>query len=128
MYFIIGGSYQGKLEYVLREFSCDLDQVFFAEKEEYKKLETSKIKIVKDFHLLVRHWMQDDLNVLEKTTNLIKQMEDGYIISDEIGYGIVPIDAFERAYREKVGRMSCIIAKEAEHVIRIIAGMGNIIK
>lgn len=128
MYFVIGGAFQGKLEYVLREFSVDLEQVFFAETDEYEKLQSSQIKLVKDFHLLVKRWMKDKLDVLEETKHLMEQLSEGYIISDEIGYGIVPMDAFERAYREEVGRMSCIVAKEAEHVIRILAGIGTIIK
>ena len=35
---------------------------------------------------------------LEKSWNLV-------IVSTELGYGIVPIDAFDRLYREKVGRI-----------------------
>ena len=50
------------------------------------------------------------------------------MISDEIGNGIVPMDAFEREYREQTGRILIELAKEAEEVIRVICGIGQKIK
>ena len=47
------------------------------------------------------------------------------IISDEIGYGLVPIDAFERKYREEAGRVNCFFARKAEQVIRVVCGIGT---
>lgn len=32
------------------------------------------------------------------------------LVSDEVGSGIVPIDAFEREFREKNGRVNCYLA------------------
>ena len=54
--------------------------------------------------------------------------EDFIIICDEIGNGIVPIDPFEREYRERVGRILVQLAKRAEEVERIICGIGQKIK
>ena len=50
------------------------------------------------------------------------------LVSDEVGSGIVPIDAFEREFREKNGRVNCYLAGQAEQVIRVTAGIGTRIK
>ena len=50
------------------------------------------------------------------------------IISDEISNGIVPIEAFEREYRERTGRILVELAKKAEEVERVICGIGQKIK
>ncbi|MBP6421033.1 MAG: bifunctional adenosylcobinamide kinase/adenosylcobinamide-phosphate guanylyltransferase, partial [Agathobacter sp.] len=42
--------------------------------------------------------------------------------------GIVPLDSFEREYRERLGRLLCEIAAKAERVERIVCGIGQRIK
>ena len=41
---------------------------------------------------------------------------------------IVPLDSFEREYRERLGRLLCEIAAKAERVERIVCGIGQRIK
>ncbi len=50
------------------------------------------------------------------------------IVSNEIGYGVVPIDARERAWRELTGRICCQIAENSDTVVRVAAGIPVIIK
>lgn len=50
------------------------------------------------------------------------------IVSDEVGYGVVPIDAFERRYRETVGRVCTELAAASSRVHRVICGIGTVIK
>ncbi|MBQ6597406.1 MAG: bifunctional adenosylcobinamide kinase/adenosylcobinamide-phosphate guanylyltransferase [Lentisphaeria bacterium] len=50
------------------------------------------------------------------------------VVADEVGSGVVPVDAGERAYREAVGRALCVIAREAEAVTRCVCGIGVRIK
>ena len=50
------------------------------------------------------------------------------IISEQIGCGIVPADAQERAIREKIGRMQIRLAETADEVVRVICGIGQKIK
>ena len=58
----------------------------------------------------------------------LKEHPDCVIISDEVGNGIVPVDPFEREYRERLGRMLIEIASRAERVERVICGIGQRIK
>ena len=50
------------------------------------------------------------------------------IVANEVGSGVVPIDAGERAYREAVGRALCVVAQESETVTRCVCGIGVRIK
>ena len=59
--------------------------------------------------------------ILEKNREII-------IVCDEIGCGLVPVDAFEREYREAVGRILSALAGEAERVDRVVCGIGTRIK
>ena len=45
------------------------------------------------------------------------------VICDELGCGLVPMDAFDRKYREACGRVSCYLAGQAEQVIRMVCGI-----
>lgn len=50
------------------------------------------------------------------------------ILLREMGCGLVPIDPDLREKREKFGRLSCILAKEATAVYRVTCGIGMQIK
>ena len=50
------------------------------------------------------------------------------LVTDEIGYGIVPVDPFEREYREETGRICCLLAERSEEVWRVCCGLGTRLK
>lgn len=50
------------------------------------------------------------------------------IIMNEVGSGVVPMDRDERLWREAVGRVSCLYAKRADRVYRLIAGIPQRLK
>ena len=62
------------------------------------------------------------LTTLEKNENL------QLLISDEIGYGLVPVDDFEREYREFHGRVMTELAEQADCVERVVCGILQRIK
>ena len=45
------------------------------------------------------------------------------VIATEVGGGVVPVDAGERAAREAAGRLSCLLARKAERVVRVFCGL-----
>ena len=102
---IIGGAYQGKLAYAKETFPdvrwTDGEQ---CEKEaifQYKGILAKQLK--------------------EKNPDLI-------LVTDEIGYGIVPMDPFLREVRETTGRICTELAKDAKSVIRVVCGIPTVIK
>ena len=50
------------------------------------------------------------------------------IACSEVGNGIVPIDATERAWRETVGRTCNLLAENADRVVRMVCGIPVILK
>ena len=50
------------------------------------------------------------------------------VIVNEVGSGLIPMDARERLVREATGRLTIRLAQRAETVIRIVAGLPQVIK
>ena len=77
----------------------------------------------------------DDLPVLLNLQDAIagdsrtpEQIADALVSKEavmccEVGSGIVPIEADERAWREKVGRTCTILADRADSVVRMVCGI-----
>ena len=59
---------------------------------------------------------------------LLRVNPDIVLISNELGYGVVPVDAFDRKYREAVGRICTKMAAAAKRVVRVTCGIGTVIK
>ena len=53
---------------------------------------------------------------------------DAIVVANEVGAGVVPMAAEDRAFREAVGRALCVIAQEAQQVTRCVCGIGVRIK
>ena len=66
---------------------------------------------------------------LSATPELIERLAAKAIVTcSEVGAGLVPLDAQERAWREAVGRMSCELASQAETVVRMVCGIPVVLK
>ena len=50
------------------------------------------------------------------------------VVAREIGSGVVPIDAGERAWRERHGRLLRQLAEQTGHVYRIFCGLTEELK
>lgn len=59
---------------------------------------------------------------------LLPMLTDKITICDEIGCGIVPRDAADRVWREQTGRLCCALAAQADIVVRVYAGLPQVIK
>ena len=80
------------------------------------------------FHLTVRELLQSGGDAREFARELLEKNPDAVVICDEIGLGIVPLDPFERRWREDTGRALCILAEGAERVTRVYCGIPQVIK
>ena len=115
MELVVGGSFQGKLDYVRKKWNKD-----------------SPVRIINGLHRYVLRYMREqntaDTEEIEKAfrewlEQLLIQYPSLVIICDEVGYGVVPMEEKERAYREVVGRLLCFLAQRADCMERIVAGM-----
>ena len=50
------------------------------------------------------------------------------VVCREVGLGVVPIDARERAWRELVGRTCCQLAARADRVVRLVCGIPVVLR
>lgn len=67
---------------------------------------------------------EDDLPALAR--RLAEQY--AVVIATETGGGVVPLDPEQRRAREAAGRLSCLLAREAETVVRVFCGLPMILK
>lgn len=125
MIFIIGGSYQGKTDYAVNNFG-------FSEKEIAEgsapcdKLQNAKC--IRHFEDFIASAIERNEDPLKLTMELLNSNPDAVIIMTEIGCGIIPIERSERIYRELVGKTGCLLAGQAEKVIRLTCGIPSVIK
>ena len=105
----IGGVYQGQ--------------------EELAKRENPDAEIFFDFHETVRRAvLTEGKEPRAFAQAFIQEHPDAVIAANEVGAGVVPLAAEDRAFREAVGRALCVIAQRAESVTRCVCGIGVRIK
>lgn len=127
MKLIIGGYAQGKLNYVLEKYDVKPSNIWDGKLPE----NTSGLHgtvVINHLHNWIKLKMSCDNCPKEELLHFIENYPDCVIISDEVGNGIVPIEPFEREYREQTGRILIELAKKAEEVERVICGISQKIK
>jgi adenosylcobinamide kinase/adenosylcobinamide-phosphate guanylyltransferase len=136
MKLVIGGAFQGKTAYARQQYqmtegwvdgaSCPLDAVM-------------ECRGIYHFHTYLRRRFVDRM---DGSGNLISIEEEAeqfaeelaannpqlILVSDEVGYGVVPMEKSERIYREIVGRVCTCIAARSDEVTRVICGVGTRLK
>ena len=50
------------------------------------------------------------------------------LIATEVGGGVVPMDARQRAEREAAGRLACLLAARADCVVQMFCGIPSVLK
>lgn len=120
MTLITGGACQGKKAYAEKLFPGRM----WADGRVCTLEEIHACGAVFCFHEFVRRWIMEGKSKEMLTQEMISSGNDLIIICDEIGCGIVPADAFERGYRETVGRVMTELAAVAERVDRVVCGIG----
>lgn len=127
MKLVIGGYAQGKLNYVRGKYDVEAGKIYDGEIPENLEEEKGTV-VINHFHNWVKKKIANDGCPETEIFAFVEKYPDCIIISDEVGNGIVPIEAFEREYRERTGRILVEIAKKAEEVERVICGIGQKIK
>ena len=106
MIFVTGPLYAGKREYIQK--ALGLSDADFAARAVW---DVQKLAAGADLEQLV-----DELSKKE------------IVIATEIGGGLVPLDAGERAAREAAGRLACLLAERADTVLRVCCGLPQVLK
>ena len=120
MILIIGGAYQGKLEFAKDTFgikdeavfTCDTGEIDFSKRCIYK---------IEEF----AYGCPDPIGYFQ---NHREQWQDSVLILQDIFCGVVPMGAENRAWRQKTGRLAQYLSKEASRVSRIFCGLEQRLK
>lgn len=81
---------------------------------------------------LARRCVWDVQDLVRKEVDLENLADDlsrrDAVIATEVGGGVVPLDAAERAARERAGRLNCLLAARADTVVRVFCGIPMVLK
>ena len=111
MVFIIGGAADGQDSYAAQYYPG--------------------AEIIGNYHMRVLEQIRAGLDPLSEAEKLVRSRTGArqtVIWSCELGCGLVPADREARAWRELSGRVNCCLADNAETVIRLVCGIGTVIK
>ena len=116
MTLIISGAHQGKLSYALRLTGLTPAQV------------TSDPSRPQPIVTGLAQWLRAAEDPWPALDALLERYPDVWILCDEVGCGVVPMDAGDRLWRERVGRTCCALAERADRVVRLHCGIPTVLK
>ena len=119
MELIIGGAYQGKLDFAKEQYNLKEADVF--ECTEDKDIDSSK-RCIYHFEKYLMYCHRNGISPVLDLGN------DTIVIADDIFCGVVPIDPEIRAWREFCGRSLAAITRKSDHVTRIFCGLPQVLK
>lgn len=126
MILIIGGAFQGKKAYAEKTFS--LKEEDFTDGACCTEEELYQAKAVLHFHEFVRRNLKEGRDIGGMAERILQKNPSVILLCNELGSGVVPVEAFDREWREATGRLCCRLAAEAEEVHRVVCGIGMVIK
>ena len=125
MILIIGGAYQGKLEFDRQLKGTD---VTVSDGRTISLDLLAASDMITHFHEVIRRLWLEKSEISAVIEEVLAKNPDITIVMDEIGYGVVPMSAEDREYRELVGHTGQLLARQAEAVYRVVCGIGTRIK
>ena len=111
---IIGGAYQGKLDYARSVYTLEEADICHCTPETAPDT-------------ACRCWVHYEQYVLgcvrRGEAPQLPEREDAIVIADDIFCGVVPLDAETRLWREETGRALHAVSRHAATVTRIFCGL-----
>ena len=126
MKLVVGGAYQGKVQFVCDTFGLTKEEMIDGATCEYEAIKEAKA--IYNLQLYIKRLLMDGKEDKEFLISQIKKNPNIIVICNEMGSGLVPVEAFDRKYREMVGRVQCELAKNSKEVYRVYCGIGVKIK
>lgn len=124
MELIIGGAYQGKGAYA-RKIHPNIQWV---DGDTCAREEIGSCRGMEHFEQYIRRCLEEEGDVSDLAEQIIEKNPGIVLICGEMGYGVVPMDPFDRKYREAVGRVCTRLAAFSKKVHRVVCGVGTVIK
>ncbi|MBQ9062883.1 MAG: bifunctional adenosylcobinamide kinase/adenosylcobinamide-phosphate guanylyltransferase [Eubacterium sp.] len=125
MILVIGGAFQGKYTFASEELGI---REGWADGDHCRFHEIYNCRAIHHFHDYVKRALEDQYDLSELVPKLLERNPDICILTNEMGYGVVPTDEFERELRDRLGSICTELAAHADVVYRMICGIPTIIK
>lgn len=126
MILIIGGRYQGKLEYAKSRFGLSDEDIFTCDDA------VDAIDFDRRCVAYIDRWVLGRVRAGEDPAAILAanldRMADAIVICTDISCGVVPADAEMRAWRDACGRVNAMLADRAGEVWRLFCGLPQRIK
>ena len=122
---IIGGAYQGKLEYARKRYGLADGDIYTCSESEGIRYGNRCLYKAEEFALWCVRTGNDAVELLEQQR---EEWKDSIFICEDIFCGVVPLGADMRAWREMTGRMCSFLSSEAENVTRVFCGLEQVLK
>ena len=120
MILIIGGAYQGKLDFAKEAFEITDEDMFICSTGE---IDFSKRCIYKIEEFTYGH--PDPIGYFQDCR---EKWQDSILILQDIFCGVVPMGAENRAWRQRTGKLAQYLSKEATQVSRVFCGLEQRLK
>ena len=126
MILLIGGAYQGKLEYAKTNFHLSETDIYTC-CDDRAMIDFSKrcINRLEEFTLAC---VRNQIDSVEYFLEHRKEWADHILICQDIFCGVVPLGAEMRAWRNETGHLCQYLSREAERVSRIFCGLEQRLK
>ena len=129
MVLITGGAWQGKTDFAKKYLLEKEDRIVrIVDGSQAAEEDWRQVDLFTDFHLWVARLLREDRDVYEAVNRMLEENPTITVTVDELGCGIVPVDAFDRKWRETTGRVCCLLAQKSTEVYRVTCGVATKIK
>lgn len=125
MELIVGGAYQGKLDYACEKYGFTAENVFTCNENCDISFEKPCIDRLEEY---VLYCVKNGISARKVLEENREKWASSVIICREIFSGVVPIDDTIRAWREETGRVMTWLSGNALSVTRMFCGLPQKLK
>ena len=122
---IIGGAYQGKLDYAKKAFCVRGDEIYTCSEDADIDFSRRCVDRIEEYTL----WcVRSGADAVERFMADKDKWKDSILICQDIFCGVVPMGADMRAWRDMTGKLCAYLSSEAESVTRMFCGLPQKLK
>ena len=125
MELVIGGAYQGKLEYAREKYGLSEADIVLCREDEEAVLGARCVGRLEEFVLWCVDHGTDPVGYFEERK---ETWQNSVLLCADIFCGVVPMEARLRKWREETGRLTAYLAGQAKSVTRLFCGIPTRLK
>ena len=119
MIFIIGGAYQGKLDYAKNTYNLKDEDIYQCSGAEID----FSVKCIDRIEEFAYACVQAGIEPLDYFLEHEAEWQESILICQDIFCGVVPLGADQREWRQATGRLCKYLSQQAQSVSRIFCGL-----